>query len=108
SKPTPMATRILQVIGENIKPLPHPVVIEGHTDSIPYKSRNYSNWELSTERALAARKILEEYGLDQSRLVRIAGYADTVPFIREDPKDPRNRRISIILLFPQKKMQILK
>jgi chemotaxis protein MotB len=103
SKPTSMATRILQVIGENIKTIPHHVVIEGHTDSLPYKSLNYSNWELSTDRALVARKILEEYGLDQSRLVRIAGYADTVPFLREDPKDPRNRRISIILLFPLNK-----
>lgn len=107
AKPTPMATRILQVIGENIKGLPNPVAVEGHTDSLTYKSSSYSNWELSTERALTARKELERFGLDSSRLTRVAGYADTVPFIKEDPKDPRNRRISIILMFPQKSSQNL-
>ncbi|MFN3396119.1 MAG: flagellar motor protein MotB [Thermodesulfovibrionales bacterium] len=107
SRPTPMATRILQVIGDNIKSLPNPVAVEGHTDSLTYKSSSYSNWELSTERALTARKELERFGLDPSRLTRVAGYADTVPFIKEDPKDPRNRRISIILMFPQKSSQNL-
>lgn len=102
STPTPIAKRILQVIGDNIKSLSNPVAVEGHTDSLTYKSSSYSNWELSTERALTARKELERYGLDPSRITRVAGYADTVPFIKEDPKDPRNRRISIILMFPQK------
>lgn len=102
SKPTPMATRILQVIGDNIKTLPNPVAVEGHTDSLTYKTSSYSNWELSTERALTARKELERFGLDPQRLTRVAGYADTVPFIKDDPKDPRNRRISIILMFQQK------
>lgn len=100
SKPTPLALRILQVIGDNIKSMPNPVAIEGHTDSLSYSSNHYSNWELSTERALVARKELEKYGLDPNRLTRVAGYADTVPLIKEDTRDPRNRRISIILMFP--------
>lgn len=100
SKPTPLALRILQVIGDNIKSMPNPVAIEGHTDSLSYSSTHYSNWELSTERALVARKELEKYGLDPNRLTRVAGYADTVPLIKEDTRDPRNRRISIILMFP--------
>ncbi len=100
SKPTPLALRILQVIGDNIKSMPNPVAIEGHTDSLLYSSTHYSNWELSTERALVARKELEKYGLDPNRLTRVAGYADTVPLIKEDTRDPRNRRISIILMFP--------
>jgi len=102
SRPTPLAMRILQVIGENIKNLPNPASIEGHTDSLAYRSSSYGNWELSTERALAARKELETLGLSATRLTRVAGYADTVPLIKEDTEDPRNRRISIILFFPQK------
>jgi chemotaxis protein MotB len=101
SQPTPLALRIMQVIGDQVKALPNPVSIEGHTDSLAYKSSSYSNWELSTERALSARKELESYGLNPNRLTRVAGYADTVPLIQEDPEDPRNRRISIILLFPE-------
>jgi len=102
TNPTAIAMRILQVIGENIKTLPNPVAIEGHTDSLVYKGTSYSNWELSTERALMTRKILERFGLDSLRLTRVAGYADTMLLVKEDGKDPRNRRISIILLFPQR------
>jgi chemotaxis protein MotB len=102
SEPTPLAIRIMQVIGEQIKGLPNSVSVEGHTDSLAYRSSSYGNWELSTERALAAKKQLEKFGLNPNRLTRVAGYADTVPFITEDPEDPRNRRISIILLFPEK------
>ena len=101
SEPTPLATRIMQVIGDQIKDLPNSVSVEGHTDSLAYRSSSYGNWELSTERALAAKKQLEKFGLNSNRLTRVAGYADTVPFIKEDPEDPRNRRISIILLFPE-------
>ncbi len=105
SKPTALASRIMRVIGEQIKNLPNPVSVEGHTDSLAYKSSTYGNWELSTERALAAKKQLEEFGMNPSRLTRVAGYADTVPFIKENSEDPRNRRISIILLFPEAQKQ---
>ncbi|MDI6800533.1 MAG: flagellar motor protein MotB [Thermodesulfovibrionales bacterium] len=105
SKLTSLGARILPVIADQVKSMPNPVAVEGHTDSIGYKASNYSNWELSTERALSARKELEKFGLLEIRLTRVAGYADTVPFIKEDSKDPRNRRISIILMFPQKEAQ---
>lgn len=100
SQPTYLALRIMQVIGENIRDMPNPVSIEGHTDSLPYHSTHYSNWDLSTERALSARKVLEQNGLSAGRITKITGYADTVPLIQEDPRDPRNRRISLILKFP--------
>jgi chemotaxis protein MotB len=103
SQPTPLATRIMRVIGDQVKDLPNPVSVEGHTDSLAYKSSSYGNWELSTERALAAKKQLEGFGLNPNRLTRVAGYADTVPFVKENSEDPRNRRISIILLFPEGK-----
>lgn len=103
SDPTPIASRIMQVIGEQVKNLPNPVSVEGHTDALAFNaSATRGNWELSTERALTAKKQLESFGLNPGRLTRVAGYADTVPFIKEDPEDPRNRRISIILLFPEK------
>ena len=103
SEPTGLAARIMQVLGEQIKGLPNPVSVEGHTDSLAFRSSTRGNWELSTERALAAKKQLEGFGMNPNRLTRVAGYADTVPFVKEDPEDPRNRRISIILLFPETK-----
>jgi chemotaxis protein MotB len=101
SQPTSLALRILQVIGDNIKSLPNPVAIEGHTDSLAYRSATYGNWELSTERALTTRKELERFGLDSSRIMKVAGYADTLPLVAENTRDPRNRRISIMLMFPK-------
>lgn len=100
--PTPLALRILQVIGESIILMPNNIAVEGHTDSLAYKSTAYSNWELSTERALSARKALEKMGLSEARFNRVSGYADTVPFVKEDTTDARNRRISIILLHQKK------
>jgi len=89
--------RILQVITENLQQNKAKIAVEGHTDSKGFASNRYSNWELSTERASAARKELEKNGLGQDRLVRIAGLAATRPLIRDNPEDPRNRRISILL-----------
>jgi chemotaxis protein MotB len=100
--PTPLAHRILSVIGDSIKHLPNRVAIEGHTDSVGYKKVDYSNWDLSTERALAAQRELEKGGLDSGNLARVAGYAATEPLIQDNPADPRNRRISVILLFPRR------
>lgn len=102
STPTPLALRILEVIGESIIPMPNNIAVEGHTDSLAYRGTDYTNWELSTERALSARKVLERMGLSETRISRVSGYADTVPFIKEDAADPRNRRISIILLHQRK------
>ncbi len=98
---TPNAKEVLSVIAENIRSLSNKVIIEGHTDALTYARRDYSNWELSTERASSARKELEANGLDPEQISRVAGYAATDPIIKEDPANPRNRRISIILLFPQ-------
>jgi chemotaxis protein MotB len=101
AKPTLLGKRVLAVIGASIAHIPNHVAIEGHTDSVNFKKVNYSNWDLSTERALAAQKELEKNGLDPGLITKVAGYADTQPLITEDPKDSRNRRISVILLFPR-------
>jgi chemotaxis protein MotB len=96
---TDTAKKILKVIASNIKAMGNAVAIEGHTDALNYASNRYTNWELSTERASAARKELESEGLNPNRLTRVAGYAAKIPLIINNPNDPRNRRISIVLLF---------
>jgi len=100
---TPEARRILKVITENFKDNENKIAIEGHTDALSYSSNRYTNWELSTERASIARRELEKNGLNPDRLSRVAGYAASDPLIKDNPSDPRNRRISIILLYPDQK-----
>jgi chemotaxis protein MotB len=96
---TPQAKKILQVITENLRDNRSRIAIEGHSDARSTASSRYSNWELSTERASSARKEMERDGLDPGRLIRVAGYASTEPIIKENPLDPRNRRISILLFY---------
>jgi chemotaxis protein MotB len=93
------ARNVLKVIADTVRDLPNQIAVEGHTDAVPLggPSSRYTNWELSTDRASSARVILEEFGLDPKRMVRVAGYAATQPLIRENPEDPRNRRVSILL-----------
>jgi len=97
-EPTEKAVQIIRLVSENIRDKPNRIVIEGHTDSAPFKTVQKTNWELSTSRASAARRALENNGVDPGRIARVVGYADQELLVREDPKDPRNRRISIILL----------
>lgn len=94
------AGRILRVIAEGISDLENKITIDGHTDSLSYSSNKYTNWELSTDRASAARRELERNGLNPDRIARVSGYAATRPLFPESPEDPRNRRISITVLFP--------
>ena len=94
---TENAKKALSVIAENIKNLGNKMAIGGHTDALSYSTNRYTNWELSTERASAARKFLENNGVETKRLIMVAGYADVEPLVRENPYDPRNRRISILL-----------
>lgn len=105
SVPTDKAKQILKVVSENIKDENARIAVEGHTDAVPFKGGKISNWELSTDRASSARKELEQNGVDPSKIARVVGYAETMPLIQDDPKDPRNRRISIILMFEKGKKQ---
>ena len=99
SQLTEDARRVLRVIADTVREMPNQVAVEGHTDAKPLGGPNarYTNWELSTDRASSARLILQEYGLDPKRMVRVAGYAATQPLILDNPEDPRNRRVSILL-----------
>ena len=90
---------LLQKVAEIIEKLPQDISIEGHTDSVPFnRADGYSNWELSSERALATRRTLSEFGVKANRFSKVAGLADTDPLMPEAPANERNRRISITLL----------
>jgi chemotaxis protein MotB len=94
-------TRALQTIARVIAPIEYPLALEGHTDSKPYLgTAGYTNWELSADRANAARRVLSESGVDPARLDAIRGYADTRLRFPENPLDARNRRIEILVLNP--------
>jgi len=90
---------ILTAISKEISTLNNKVVIEGHTDNhqFVYKDK-YSNWELSTDRANSARKLMENSGFKMDQIEEIRGYAANRPKIQDNPMDARNRRISIIVL----------
>ncbi len=97
------AKEILRFVSDNIKDMPNKIAVEGHTDASPLNKGKYTNWELSTERALAARRALEGNGINSNRIARVVGFADTELLYKDNPMDSRNRRISIILL--QEKVQ---
>ena len=101
AKPTPKARDILKLVSENINEIPGKIVVEGHTDAAPFKGGQITNWELSTERASAARRELEAFGTDPGRIARVVGYADQELLLPLDPRDQRNRRISVIILQTQ-------
>jgi len=96
-KPTVAGKDLLQLLSAELMKLPNKVAIEGHTDSTPYGSSDYSNWELSADRANAARRILNENGLAETRISQVRGFADQRLLLKNDPTNPSNRRISIIV-----------
>lgn len=92
--------KLLDVVGKVIQSVPNQVSIRGHTDGVQYKGEdpNYTNWELSSDRANASRMELMRSGIPVTRIANVVGKADTDHFVKENPLDPRNRRLSIILL----------
>jgi chemotaxis protein MotB len=96
-KPTEAGADLLQILGSELSKLPNKVAIEGHTDSTPYGRSDYSNWELSADRANAARRILEESGMPENRISQVRGFADQRLLMKDDPTNPSNRRISVIV-----------
>ncbi len=95
----PTTRLILNAISQELKLLPNKIVIEGHTDNMPYSGRtNYTNWELSADRANSARRHMVASGLPETQMVEIRGYADRHLKLPKKPQDPRNRRIAIIVL----------
>ncbi|MEL6364547.1 MAG: flagellar motor protein MotB [Pseudomonadota bacterium] len=96
--PSPRLERLLDVIASTLSIATNDVAITGHTDAAAFSAGGtYSNWELSTDRAHAARRALIAKGLESGRFATVAGAADTAP-LSEDPYAPENRRIAITLL----------
>ncbi len=90
---------LVRVIAEVVRDTVNKVALTGHTDSSPFSvSAQYGNWELSTDRAHSARRMLERFGVGRSRIDRVEGQADTTHLLPEAPSDPCNRRIGIIIL----------
>jgi chemotaxis protein MotB len=93
------AATLIKEVATSLAQMPNKVAIRGHTDSVPFQSaEGRNNWSLSAERAEATRQLLEKNGIPPQRFTRIEGVADTDPFNAKDPKDPRNRRMSITVL----------
>lgn len=98
----PYTTTILQELAGFINRVPNRISLSGHTDDAPYGTdHNYSNWELSADRANAARRALLSGGLTEDKIARVVGLASSVPFDKANPSDPVNRRISIIVMNKQ-------
>jgi len=96
----PALVAVLGVLAAELSKLQNQVIVEGHTDAAPYgTSTNYTNWELSSDRANAARRILEAAGLPAGRINEVRGLGATRPRNTADPLAPENRRISLMLPF---------
>ncbi|NPA71875.1 MAG: flagellar motor protein MotB [Gammaproteobacteria bacterium] len=97
--PKEYASNLLREVGSVLASTTNKISIAGHTDSSGYHaSSEYTNWELSADRANAARRLLLDGGVNSDRIAQAVGMADTIPFDKENPYNPRNRRISIIVL----------
>ncbi len=91
------SVRVLGLIAGEVGTLQNDMFIEGHTDSRPYTDVQYTNWELSADRANAARRVMMRDGIKASQLKGVRGFADTQLHIATAPMDPRNRRVSILV-----------
>jgi chemotaxis protein MotB len=96
-EPNERAKLLLQKIAPVLERLTQPVSITGHTDAAPFKSGVRSNWDLSTERANATRRLLAETGLADERFAEVSGRADREPLLPADPLAAANRRIAIVV-----------
>lgn len=96
---TDFGKSVLSKMGKVVEQMPNFISITGHTDASSANARtNYTNWELSSDRANAARRYLLSVGMDKDRVKKIVGQADTELLVPEQPLSPRNRRITVILL----------
>jgi chemotaxis protein MotB len=101
--PTDSGKDILVKLAQELGKLPNKVSIEGHTDSKPFNSDiNYGNWELSTDRANMARRLMQGNGLGANQVTQVRGYANQRLRKPDNPTDPSNRRISLIVQYTPK------
>jgi chemotaxis protein MotB len=99
--PSATGTALLARLAEELGKLPNNLLIEGHTDAKPFANKDgyYSNWELSTDRANSARRLMEEHGIRHEQVAQVRGFADRQLRHPDDPDHPSNRRISVIVQY---------
>jgi chemotaxis protein MotB len=89
---------LLALLAAELKTLPNSLLIEGHTDATPYSGdTSYSNWDLSADRANSARRLLQQDGVRSDQVTQVRGYADQMLRVKNNPTDPSNRRVSILV-----------
>ncbi len=89
---------LLALLAAELKTLPNSLLIEGHTDATPYSNdASYSNWDLSADRANSARRLLQQDGVRADQVTQVRGYADQMLRVKNNPTDPSNRRVSILV-----------
>jgi chemotaxis protein MotB len=95
--------QLLITLAEELGKLPNKLALEGHTDSKPYAAGgSYGNWELSTDRANAARRLMQAHGIGEKQVTQVRGFADQRLRKLDEPLDPGNRRISLIVQYVEK------
>jgi chemotaxis protein MotB len=89
---------LLALLAAELKTMPNVLLLEGYTDATPYSSDdNYSNWDLSADRANSARRLLQQNGVRPTQVTQVRGYADQMLRVKNNPTDPSNRRVSILV-----------
>ena len=97
-QPTPLGVEIIGTLAKELGEFPNRILVEGHTDSKPYQDlTGYSNWELSSDRANVARKLMQEHGVRRDQIKEVRGFADQHLRNTKDPFDASNRRISVVV-----------
>jgi chemotaxis protein MotB len=95
---------ILVALSKELGTIPNKIAVEGHTDSKPYSAKgNYTNWELSVDRANAARRLMQQNGIREDQIMQVRGFADQRLRKADAPLDPSNRRVSLIVQYLNKK-----
>lgn len=108
AQPTPLAVEVMTVLAQQLGQLPNNILLEGHTDSTLYQQgQTYTNWELSTDRANAARRIMQMHGVRPDQVKAVRGYADQRLRNVRDPADASNRRISVVVAYQSDDMKTL-
>ena len=101
-EPTESGKELIRKLEHELVKLPNTIVIEGHTDAKPFSTKGeYSNWELSADRANAARRLMQEEGLPPGRIKQIRGFADQNLHESHDPESPKNRRVTVIVQYAE-------
>jgi len=97
-------SELLTALAQDLGKLPNKLALEGHTDSKQYtEGGTYGNWELSTDRANAARRLMMQHGVGENQVTQVRGFADQRLRKKDEPLDPSNRRISLIVQYIEKK-----